>query len=70
MGKIEFPAIAIDGLKDVGKTVSTKRIASTVFELDKPADFDQVTNVPDILASLPPPVLIDGAWRLNKNTAT
>ena len=55
----EFPAISIDGLKGVGKTVSAKRLSSTVFELDKPADFDQVTNIPEILASLPPVVLID-----------
>ena len=55
----EFPAIAIDGLKGVGKTVSTKRIATTVFELDKPKDFDQIINIPDILISRPTPVLID-----------
>ena len=55
----EFPAIAIDGLKGVGKTVSTKRIAATVFELDNPKDYDQITNIPDILISETPPVLID-----------
>ena len=55
----EFPAIALDGLKGVGKTVSTKRLASTVFELDKPADFDQVANIPDALFTSKPPVLID-----------
>jgi len=55
----EFSAIAIDGLKGVGKTVSTKRIAATVFELDKPNDFDLITNIPDILISQPAPMLID-----------
>ena len=60
----EFPAIAIDGLKGVGKTVSTKRIAATVFELDKPKDYDQVANIPDILVSQVPPVLIDEWQRI------
>ena len=60
----EFPAVAIDGLKGVGKTVSTKRIAATVFELDRPRDFDQITNIPDILISEPPPVLIDEWQRI------
>jgi len=60
----EFPAIAIDGLKGVGKTVSSKRIAATVFELDKPKDFDQVANIPDILLTSPPPVLIDEWQRI------
>ena len=60
----DFPAIAIDGLKGVGKTVSTKRIAATVFELDKPKDFDQVANIPSIILSEAPPVLID-EWQKN-----
>ena len=61
---IDFPAIAIDGLKGIGKTVSTKRLAATVFELDKPKDFDQTANIPEILTSEPPPVLIDEWQRL------
>ncbi|MCL2163735.1 MAG: AAA family ATPase [Oscillospiraceae bacterium] len=60
----DFPAIAIDGLKGVGKTVSTKRIAATAFELDKPNDFDQITNIPDILVSVNSPVLIDEWQRI------
>ena len=60
----EFPAIAIDGLKGVGKTVSTKRIAATVFELDRPKDYDQIMNLPDILTNEPPPVLIDEWQRI------
>ena len=59
-----FPAIAIDGLKGVGKTVSSKRIAATVFELDRPKDFDQIANLPDMLVSAPPPVLIDEWQRI------
>ena len=60
----EFPAIAIDGLKGVGKTVSTKSIAATVFELDRPKDFDQITNLPAMLITEPPPVLIDEWQRI------
>ena len=55
----EFPAIAVEGLKGVGKTVSTKKLATTVFELDRPKDFDQVTNIANLLLSEPTPVLID-----------
>ena len=61
---IEFPAIAIDGLKGVGKTVSSKRIASTVFELDKSNDYDRIINIPDMLISEQPPVLIDEWQRI------
>jgi len=60
----EFPAIAIDGLKGVGKTVSTKRLVSTFFELDRPKDFDQITNIPNVLLSEKPPVLIDEWQRI------
>ena len=61
---LEFPAIAIDGLKGVGKTVSTKRLAKTVFELDRPRDFDQITNIPDILSTEAKPILIDEWQRI------
>ena len=60
----EFPAVAIDGLKGIGKTVSAKRIAATAFELDKPKDFDQIMNIPEILVSEPSPVLIDEWQRI------
>ena len=60
----EFPAVAIEGVKGVGKTVSTKRIAATVFELDRPKDYDQVLNMPDILVAKPAPVLIDEWQRI------
>jgi len=60
----EFPAIAIDGLKGVGKTVSTKRLAATVFELDRPRDYDQVANIPDILSTETAPILIDEWQRI------
>jgi len=60
----EFPAIAVDGLKGVGKTVSSKRLASTVFELDRPRDYDQIANTPDILVSEEAPILIDEWQRI------
>ena len=60
----EFPAIAIDGLKGVGKTVSSKRIASSVYELDRPRDYDQILNMPEILSSEPLPILIDEWQRI------
>ena len=60
----EFPAIAIDGLKGIGKTVSTKRLAATVFELDRPRDFDQVANIPEVLSSKATPILIDEWQRI------
>ena len=60
----EFPAIAIDGLKGVGKTLSSKRLAATVFELDRPRDFEQISNMPDILLSEKPPILIDEWQRI------
>jgi predicted AAA+ superfamily ATPase len=59
-----FPAIAIDGLKGVGKTVSTKRIAKTVFELDRIRDFDRLANSLETLSSAPKPVLIDEWQRI------
>jgi len=31
----ELPAIAIDGLKGIGKSVSAGRLSETVFELDR-----------------------------------
>ena len=60
----DFPAIAIDGLKGIGKTVSAKRLAKTVFELDRVRDFDQVNNIPDILLTEAAPVLIDEWQRI------
>ena len=61
----EFPAIAVDGLKGVGKTVSARRLASTAFELDNPRDYDQISNIPDMLTAEPPPVLIDEWQRIS-----
>ena len=60
----DFAAIAVEGLKGVGKTVSTKRLATSVFELDRPRDFDQIINIPETLLSEDPPVLIDEWQRI------
>lgn len=60
----EFPAIAIDGLKGVGKTMSAKRLAATTFELDRARDYDQIVNIPNILSSERPPILIDEWQRI------
>jgi predicted AAA+ superfamily ATPase len=55
----ELPAIAVDGLKGVGKTVSASRIANTMFELDRTADFLLLKNDFHKLLNGKPPVLID-----------
>jgi predicted AAA+ superfamily ATPase len=60
----EFPAIAIEGLKGVGKTVSAKRISETAFELDQIRDKELVGNNLDVLSSAKPPVLIDEWQRI------
>ncbi|MDR1043038.1 MAG: DUF4143 domain-containing protein [Clostridiales Family XIII bacterium] len=60
----EFPAIAIEGLKGVGKTVSAKRISETAFELDTIRDKELVGNNIDVLSLSKPPVLIDEWQRL------
>jgi predicted AAA+ superfamily ATPase len=60
----EFPAVAIDGLKGVGKTVSAKRLAVTIFELDRPRDYEQVVSVPDILLNEKKPILLDEWQRI------
>jgi predicted AAA+ superfamily ATPase len=55
----ELPAISIDGLKGIGKTVSGRRIANTVYELDQIYDFEVISNDVNILSTAAPPVLID-----------
>jgi len=58
----EFPALAIDGLKAIGKTVSSKRIARTVYELDRTRDLEFIENDIERLSSDEKPVLID-EWK-------
>jgi predicted AAA+ superfamily ATPase len=64
----DVPAVALDGLKGVGKTVSAQQLAKTVYKLDRSRDNAVVTNQMDLLDTSPMPVLIDewqhipGVW--------
>jgi predicted AAA+ superfamily ATPase len=55
----DFPAVTVEGLKGVGKTVSCERLSNGVFKLDREIDRVKVSNNPDMLAGMPTPVLID-----------
>lgn len=55
----EIPAIAIEGLKGIGKTVSAVAHSNTVFELDLPRDRMLIENDINVLLKEKPPVLID-----------
>jgi hypothetical protein len=55
----DLPAIAVEGLKGVGKTVSCGRLATSIFKLDTDTDRVKVANNPDLLVVAKPPVLID-----------
>jgi predicted AAA+ superfamily ATPase len=54
-----LPALSVEGLKGVGKTVSASRVASTIFELDNPQDRLLISNNMSAIATSKPPVLID-----------
>ncbi|MDR1138158.1 MAG: DUF4143 domain-containing protein, partial [Synergistaceae bacterium] len=56
---LDLPAIAIDGLKGIGKTDSSKSIARSVFELDREQDRLMVFNDMSSLSKATPPVLVD-----------
>ncbi|MDR0852908.1 MAG: DUF4143 domain-containing protein [Clostridiales Family XIII bacterium] len=60
----DLPAVAIDGLKGIGKTVSTKHIANTVYELDRARDFALLKNNLEKLKTNEKPVLIDEWQRM------
>jgi len=62
----ELPAIAVEGLKGVGKTELCRKLANTTFELDRDADFTLMENSIDTVPEMPPPVLIDEWQRLPK----
>ncbi|MDR1831919.1 MAG: DUF4143 domain-containing protein [Fusobacteriaceae bacterium] len=62
----DLPAVAIDGLKGVGKTVSASRIANTVYKLDRESDFLLISNDPGKLSSSKTPVLIDEWQKIPK----
>ncbi|HVE68555.1 MAG TPA: DUF4143 domain-containing protein [Solirubrobacteraceae bacterium] len=55
----ELPALALEGPKGVGKTVTASRRAKTVHGLDDPAQRDVMLAEPARLLDGPPPVLID-----------
>jgi len=55
----EIPAISIEGLKGVGKSVSASKLANTVFELDHRWDRTLIENDIGALSREPLPVLID-----------
>ncbi len=60
----ELPAIALDGAKGVGKTVTATRRAKTVHALDRPGALDLAVADPQRLLNGEPPVLIDEWQRL------
>ena len=62
----ELPAIAIEGLKGVGKTELSRKLAKTVFELDRDADFIFLSNSLETVAEMTTPVLFDEWQRIPK----
>src|SRR5690242_14887069 len=55
----ELPALAIDGAKGVGKTVTASRRAREVVRLDDPAQLDLMRADPRLLQRLAGTVLVD-----------
>jgi predicted AAA+ superfamily ATPase len=60
----ELPAIALEGAKGVGKTLTATRRAKTVHALDRPGALDLAIADPQRLLNGSPPVLIDEWQRL------
>jgi predicted AAA+ superfamily ATPase len=56
---VDLPAIAIDGLKGIGKTESASQIARTIFELDSKRDRLLLENDTERLMRSDQPVLLD-----------
>lgn len=54
-----FPAISVEGLKGIGKTVTSTDAARTVFSLDKEPDLAIIRNDADALTASNRPVLVD-----------
>jgi predicted AAA+ superfamily ATPase len=59
-----LPAIAVEGLKGVGKTVTAARRARTIHRLDDPDQLAIISADPGRLTQGPPPILIDEWQRL------
>lgn len=58
------PAVAIQGPKGVGKTVSAERLAASVLQLDRPGQLATLHGDRGIIDRLETPVLID-EWQLD-----
>jgi len=54
-----LPAVALEGAKAVGKTVTAERRAATTISLDQENQRQALVSAPERLGSLPGPVLID-----------
>lgn len=59
-----LPALALDGAKGVGKTVTARRRAGTVHALDAPGAFELFEADPRRLVAGDPPVLLDEWQRI------
>ncbi len=55
----QLPVISLEGPKGVGKTETAKRRASTIYELDEPAQRAIIEAEPSRVNSGDPPILID-----------
>jgi predicted AAA+ superfamily ATPase len=58
-----LPAVCVEGAKGVGKTASAGRLAASTLELDLGGLRENVAADPRIIATMPPPTLID-EWQL------
>lgn len=58
-----LPAIALEGAKGVGKTATASARVTTTFDLSDPRQRQIVAADPDLIATSPPPVLLD-EWQL------
>ena len=55
----DLSAVSLEGPKGVGKTASASRLAARIFRLDRPADRALLSAQPDLLRTVPAPVLLD-----------
>src|SRR5659263_586709 len=58
-----LPAIALEGAKGVGKTATASARVTTTFALSDPRQRQIVAADPALIATSPPPVLLD-EWQL------
>ncbi len=55
----DLAAVSVDGPKGVGKTASATRLATRIFRLDRQADRALLSAQPELLRTIPGPVLLD-----------